>query len=192
MKRMIAGITFAFTMAWMLGTANAHHPEISASVDCKDQQDNVRVFVNVNTWNNGPNGTHNNVVVEMRTSTGWENIDNVKLRSDMTAPVSVSVVVKSGPQATFRATALGPWGANGEFGNGGESRSVTTATTSYDCPVVTVPTTSPPATTVPVTVPTVTVPVATVPPVVLLPPVVIVAPEAPAAVPVVASPRFTG
>jgi hypothetical protein len=169
------------------GPAAAHHPEVVAHVGCRDASNQVQVFAEIRPWTSGPSGVHRGVLVELLEQGVWRQLGGlVELNGDTRLGIVRTAVVQSGDPVTVRATAIGPWGPDANLGNGGESRSVTTATTSYPCPprpdttrppVVTIPVEPTPPTTVAPAPPTTMRPEVPVAPVPSTPPLTETAPE---------------
>lgn len=179
--------------------ADAHHPEIVALPGCIANAQ-ASVFVTATAWQTGtPDHRVNNAISLQRwDGASWVPLGvggqftaaNPSFVRAVTVPADVAPVT-----VRVRAIANVPWGADQQHGNAGEWRE-TTVTITRLCTIAPPVTATPPTTTVPAA-PTTTVPAA---PVVTVPVVtsstVLERPtvplEAPAAVAVVASPKFTG
>lgn len=150
------------------GVSSAHHPEIAATPQCYSAT-TARITVTASAWVTPEPGhrINNNVEVTIAGQTfsgAFTDANGYQFSGTVDVPAD-------GATYTARATAIAPWGLNGEYGSAGEFRE-TTVTVPTECvagatsttlPPTTLPTTTAPSTTAPsTTVASITAPTSTV------------------------------
>lgn len=187
-KLLLAATATAATIVGTAGAASAHHPDITASVGCKNDSNLASVFLKATPWSTQEPARQVNAEVwfEQFNGSTWSQVSFPGSFNPGQGPIVREVIVEAGKSYRFRAINTKPWGPNGEYGSVGEWRDITvnvdpkpcakpapTTTATVPPTTVTPPSTTvpaPPVTTVPVAPPTTTVtpPVLTVePPVVI-------------------------
>ena len=138
------------------GVSSAHHPEIVATPQCYSAT-TARITVTASAWVTPEPGhrINNNVEVTIAGQTfsgAFTDANGYQFSGTVDVPAD-------GATYTARATAIAPWGLNGEYGSAGEFRE-TTVTVPNECvagatsttlPPTTLPTTTSPSTTAPST-----------------------------------------
>jgi LPXTG-motif cell wall-anchored protein len=139
-------------LAWNVSSASAHHPEVVVTTDCPDGVPTIEVTAYA--WTDLPPGwgTDHRVNNNIRIDVDGPGVDltasGAFAAPDYSFTVGFDVPVAAGTTLTVRATSVGPWGPNGEYGSTGEYRE-TTVTVEPPCEEGgTTTTTAPPTTTV--------------------------------------------
>jgi hypothetical protein len=145
-KRMI-GILAVVPAALLSLTqlADAHHPELEASVKCVDSQ----AEVTVKAWSWEDDDANRRVNKDIAIS--WDGVTKGSGAFTSANDYSFSTkfsVPADGTKHTATATAMVPFGPNGEFGFAGEFRQVTVTLPANCAPAPTTTTAPPPTTTV--------------------------------------------
>lgn len=179
-KLILAATATAATILGTAGTASAHHPDITASVGCKNDSNLASVFLKATPWSTQEPARQVNAEVwfEQFNGSTWSQVSFPGSFNPGQGPIVREVIVEAGKSYRFRAINTKPWGPNGEYGSVGEWRDITVTVDPKPCakPVPPTTVTVPPVTTVPVAPPTtVATPVDTIAPPVLTvePPAVI-------------------
>jgi hypothetical protein len=133
------------------GVAAAHHPEIQATPQCVSGT-LARITVTTSAWAT-PDASHR-INSNVQLTVGSQTFPGAFTAANGYQFSVTLDVPANGATYTARATAVAPWGPNGEFGSAGEFRE-TTVTAPLECVVA--PTTSTTSTTS-TTVPTTTLP----------------------------------
>lgn len=153
------------------GPAAAHHPEISATVGCKNPSNLASVFLKAVPWSTQEPARQINKEIwfEQYDGSAWQQVSFPGSFNTGQGPIVREVIVEAGKTYRFRAINTAPWGPNGEYGSVGEWRDITVTVDSKPCPVETPATTVPAPTTTAPTPPATTVapPATTTPPPVL-------------------------
>jgi hypothetical protein len=121
-------------LAWNVGSASAHHPEVVATNVCTDGVPTIEVTAFA--WTDLPAGwapdhrVNNNIRIDVigpgLTASGAFAAPDYSFTVQFAVPQSV------GQTLTVRVTSVAAWGPNGEYGSAGQSRE-TTVTVAPPC-----------------------------------------------------------